>query len=94
MNSRSSGPTPAIDTGAVVLEILRELSPSGAIEIRPDTELVAELGFDSLGLVELLVALEDSLDLPPIDTETPIKMDSVADLEQIVLKAQSGTLPN
>ena len=93
MNSWSGGPTSAIDTGAVIQEIIRELSPSGAVEIRPDTKLVAELGFDSLGLVELLVALEDSLDLPPIDTEALTKLDSVADLERIVLKIHTGTSP-
>jgi len=89
MNPSPSGKAPAADTGSAILEILRELSPSGATEIGPDTELVAELGFDSLGLVELLVVLEDTLDLPPIDTEAMGKMDCVADLEHIVLEARA-----
>jgi acyl carrier protein len=90
MDSRSSGKAPAPDTGSVILEILKELSPSGLTEVKPETELVAELGFDSLGLVELLVALEDTLGLPPIDTEAMGRLDCVADLEGIVLRAQAG----
>lgn len=94
MSSSPNGKTQAIDTSAVILEILRELSPSGMTEVRPNTKLVAELGFDSLGLVELLVALEDTLNLPPIDTEALGKMDCVADLEHIVLEAQTGMALN
>jgi acyl carrier protein len=82
--------TQAADAHSAVLEIVRELAPSGVIEVEPDTTLVAELGFDSLGLIELLVALEDELGLPAIDTQAMGKMDRVADLERIVREAQSG----
>lgn len=79
----------AADTRTVVLEIVRELAPSGVTEVGLDTALVAELGFDSLGLIELLVALEDELGLPAIDTQRMGKMERVADLERIVREAQS-----
>jgi acyl carrier protein len=88
MSSSPSEKPQASDTRAVILEIVRELSPSGLTVVQPGTELVAELGFDSLGLVELLVVLEDTLNLPPIDTEAMGKMDCVADLERIVLEAR------
>ena len=77
----------------MVLDIVRELSPSGVTELRPDTDLVAELGFDSLGLVELLVALEDTLDLPPLDAEVLGGMERVADLERVVSEAQARMAP-
>jgi len=79
----------ATDAHTVVLEIVRELAPSGVTEVGRDTALVAELGFDSLGLIELLVALEDELGLPAIDTQAMGRMDRVADLERIVREAQS-----
>lgn len=90
MSSSSDDRIQTADAHTMVLEIARELAPSGVIEVGLDTTLVAELGFDSLGLIELLVALEDELGLPAIDTQAMGKMDRVADLERIVRKAQSG----
>jgi acyl carrier protein len=87
MGSRPEGKTQAIDVSAMVLEIVSEMS--GVTAVGPDAELVAELGFDSLGLVELVVALEDTLGLPPVDVEALGKMDRVADLQCVVREAQA-----
>lgn len=81
--------TQATDARSVVLEIVTEMSPSAPTELRPDTELVGELGFDSLGIVELLVVLEDTLDLPPLNAEVLGGMERVSDLEQVVSEAQA-----
>lgn len=81
--------TLSADTRAVMLDVVRELSPSAVSELRPDTELIAELGYDSLGMVELLVALEDALDLPPLDTEVLGDTEKVADIERIVSEANA-----
>jgi acyl carrier protein len=92
----SSGPAEkaqTTDANAVVLEIVTEMSPSGMTEVGPDTELVAELAFDSLGLVELLAALEDALDLQPVDVEALAEMNRVADLQRIVQEAQARMPP-
>jgi acyl carrier protein len=89
MSSGSGAKTLATDANAVVLEIVTEMSPSGMAEVGPDTELVAELAFDSLGLVELLAALEDTLDLRPVDIEVLGEMNRVADLQRIVQEAQA-----
>lgn len=79
----------ATNPSSVVLEIVREMSPSGVTELRPDANLIAELGFDSLGLVELLVEVEETLDLPPLDVEAIGELECVADLERIVEEAQA-----
>lgn len=78
-----------MDASTAVLELVSEMSPLGLREVWPDTELVAELGFDSLGLVELLVALEEVLKLPPVDLEATGKIDLVADLQRVVQEAQA-----
>jgi acyl carrier protein len=89
MSSSLGETTQATDASTVVLEIVTEMSPSGVTEVGPDTELVAELGFDSLGLVELLVALEDTLKLPPVDIEALGNVDRVADLQRVFQDAQA-----
>ncbi|MGN6274715.1 MAG: acyl carrier protein [Solirubrobacterales bacterium] len=90
MSANANGRTPATDASTAVLEIVRELAPSGVTEVGSDTALVAELGFDSLGLIELLVALEDELSLPAIDIQAIGKLERVADLDRIVREAQGG----
>jgi acyl carrier protein len=74
-----------------VIEIVTEMAPSALTAIGPDTELVAELGFDSLGLLELLAALEDELKLPPIDDGQLVEIRRVADLERIVDVARAAS---
>jgi acyl carrier protein len=80
----SSGSDPA----AVVRELIVEMSPLGVAEISPETALVEELGFDSLGLVELVVVIEDQLDLPRLEEQALIGVERVGDLERIAAGAQ------
>ena len=77
--------------GAVVAvrELIAEMAPLGDTEVTPDTELVAELGFDSLGLVELLVVIEDRLDLPPLEEQALFELERVSDLERIATEAHT-----
>ena len=89
MSSSAGEKTRATDASTVVLEIVGEMSPSGVTDVESDAELVGELGFDSLGLVELLVVLEDVFDLPPIDIEALGELDRVADLQRVVHEAQA-----
>jgi acyl carrier protein len=74
---------------AAVRELVAEMSPLGIAEIEPHTALVAELGFDSLGLVELLIVIEDRFGLPPLEDHELLGLERVADLEALVLAAQS-----
>jgi acyl carrier protein len=82
MSATREGDEQAVDANALVLEIVGEMS--GVTDVTPDAELVAELGFDSLGLFELLVALEDALHLKAVDLEAVGKLDRVADLQRVV----------
>jgi acyl carrier protein len=72
---------------AAVQELIVEMSPLGVAEVTPETALVEELGFDSLGLVELLVVIEDRLDLPPLEEQALIEIERVGDLERIATEA-------
>lgn len=83
----SSSPESGTETAAAVRALVAEMSPLGVTEVTPETALVEELGFDSLGLVELLVVIEDSLDLPPFEEQAPIGIERVADLERIATEA-------
>jgi acyl carrier protein len=82
-------PDPEVGAVAAVRELIVEMSPLGITEVTPDTTLVAELGFDSLGLVELLVVVEDRLDLPPLEELLLGEVERVADLERIATEAQA-----
>jgi acyl carrier protein len=78
---------------AAVRELIVEMSPLGVTEVTPDTTLVAELGFDSLGLVELLVVIEARLGLPPLEEQAVFGIERVADLERIAKEALGARAP-
>jgi acyl carrier protein len=68
-------------------ELIAEMAPLGGDAVEPETALVAELGFDSLGLIELLVVIEDRFDLPPLEERALFGLERVGDLEAIVTSA-------
>jgi acyl carrier protein len=72
-----------------VLEIVGELC--GVANVEPHHELVGELGFDSLGLVELLVVLEDEFALH-VDIETLGKIETVEDVQRAIREAPARKL--
>ncbi|NGO07858.1 hypothetical protein G5C60_09385 [Streptomyces sp. HC44] len=54
-----------------VLGIIQQLAPEPErFDSAKDLNLVNDLGFHSLALLELAFAIEDDFDLPPIDEET------------------------
>lgn len=81
--------TEANDPSALIFEILSELSSVPPDAIGPESELVAELAFDSLGLLELVAAIEEALDLPPLDLTDAHEIVKVRDLERVVGEAQA-----
>lgn len=60
-------------------EVLAKLSGVAAADLRPEMELVSDLGIDSPKALELLVELEDALGIE-IEDEQAAAMESVADV--------------
>ena len=85
----SSSSESGAEAAAAIRELIVEMSPLGVTEVMPETALVEELGFDSLGLVELLVVIEDRLDLPPLEEQALIGIERVGDLERIATETEA-----
>lgn len=67
------------DRQRLTLSILAEISGVAASELRPEMELVADLGIDSPKALRLLVRLEDELEVE-ISDEDAAEMNTVGDL--------------
>jgi len=52
-----------------VMGVVRSYADSGAEELDEKTELVADLGIDSLGVMEIVADIEDKLELTIDDAE-------------------------
>jgi acyl carrier protein len=82
----------ARDDGAVregVLQEILRLAPRPAESVDASTDLENDLGFDSLTLVELALALEQEFDLPPLSEGDAIEIATVGDVQEIVVGALS-----
>jgi acyl carrier protein len=79
-----------VDRRALLLDLILELAPSPAVDLQPETVLIGELGYDSLGLFELIVVLEDVMGIPPLDEQEVGSIERIADVERIVLAADRG----
>ena len=68
-----------------VFELLEEITMVGEISVYD--ELAADLGLDSLGMISLLVALEDTfhIELDESDMD-PLALQTVADIVQLIAK--------
>ena len=69
----------ADDKKHVATEVLAEISGNAKDEIRPEMDLVADLGIDSPKALQLLVALEDRLEIE-ISDEQAAKLNTVGDI--------------
>ena len=56
----------------------------GAADVGPDTGLIADLGYDSVRLIELAIALEQRFELPALDEAGSIAVCTVADVVALV----------
>lgn len=73
-----------------VAAVVGDLAPLRDVDVRPDTRLREELGFDSLSLLELAAALEDEFGLP-LDSELAAEVaDTVTDVAQAVHDIQQA----
>ena len=71
-----------ITTG--VRKIIGEMCPLGRREVGPDDRIMDDLGYDSMGIVELAVVLESEFALEPIEDEQAIDLVTVGDVETLV----------
>jgi acyl carrier protein len=73
---------------AKILDIVRPLNKTG-IELKEDTDLTADLGLDSLKVVELLVTVEDTFDISiPLNILSHVRTvkDFAEQLQQLLSK--------
>ena len=67
------------DRNEEVLDVIAKLADVEKASLKPETELVADLGIDSPKALQLLVELEDALGIE-ISDEEAAKMESVGDV--------------
>lgn len=67
-------PTAPVSTAAAISELLSALVLRAPEEIRPHTLLVQDLDVDSLGLIELIFAIEDRFSVKFPDLKTDAQM--------------------
>lgn len=69
-------------------ELIRSLCPIDPPEsIADDAFLVADLGYDSLGLLELVSALEVEFGLTEVPEDEALEIETVADLRDLLASA-------
>ena len=69
-----------------VEDMVAEMAPDQESEITPEARLVEDLGYHSLALLELSVALEDTFNLPPLDGTAAREIDKVGDITRLVFR--------
>jgi acyl carrier protein len=75
------------------LAVIAKVSKCDVAAIRPDMDLVADLGFDSAKALELLVELEEALGIEVSD-EQAARLNSVGDILAIVDTLETPAYPN
>jgi len=74
-----------------VRELVLELAPLEPPIGAGDLDLVTDLGYDSLGLIELAVALEQELSLPPLSEQDSLGATRLEDVQALVVRVlQAG----
>jgi acyl carrier protein len=64
--------------------LIGRMSPKNVESVSGGERLVEDLGYDSLTLIELSVAIEDRFDLPAISEEEATRIRTVGDLERFI----------
>ncbi|WP_212719319.1 phosphopantetheine-binding protein [Blastococcus sp. CCUG 61487] len=75
------------ETRLRIREMIRDIAPNGDGWRGDDPQLVVDLEYHSLALVELAFALEDEFGVEPIDEHTAATIVSVSDVEGYVMQA-------
>ncbi|HMJ01337.1 MAG TPA: phosphopantetheine-binding protein [Conexibacter sp.] len=69
---------------AEAVRIVVAMAPRAVAQPTPETRLVEDLGYDSLRLVELGIALEERFDVEVADPES-FRAETLADVERIAV---------
>ncbi|GAA3990195.1 hypothetical protein GCM10022247_06050 [Allokutzneria multivorans] len=72
---------------AEVAKVVAAMAPNQGVAITADSSLTADLGYDSLRLMELTMALEKHFELQPVDFERAATVTTVADVTRLVEEA-------
>ena len=75
---------------ARVHELIGQMSPLGARAVKPDDDVMNDLGYDSVAIVELALVLETEFGLRPIDEEQAYDLVTVDDVVRLV-RQMSGS---
>ncbi len=71
----------------VVRALVSELAPLVVVPLRAEVLLAEELGFDSIGLMELAVAIEERLDVDLLQNPDARNLRTLGALERLVAAA-------
>lgn len=78
----------------VVHTALADVLERSVDEISPDSDLVKDLGLDSLGLIQVNIAIEEQLNAPILGGESPeFALNTVSDLTAFVAGRAGISLP-
>lgn len=81
--------TPSAENGdarEIVREIVYRMAPEQPAQEQPNPDLVDDLGYHSLALLEMSFALEDEFSLPPIDQERASGIQTLGDVQDYVME--------
>jgi acyl carrier protein len=79
------------DLGARVRDLIGKMSPLGERTAESHHDVMNDLGYDSVAIVELALVLESEFGLQPIDDEEAFDVVTVGDIEQLVRRLAPGT---
>jgi acyl carrier protein len=74
-----------------VRKLIAQLAPVQGVEISPSRELTVDLGYDSLRLMELATLFEDHFGLEAIGEDDAAEVDTVGEVEELVLRLVEET---
>ena len=76
-----------MNTKEVILNIIKDLSPNQNTEISPGMNLIDDLGFDSINMLQLILELEEKFDISISDDDLDIdNFNSVKSITALIEK--------
>lgn len=66
--------------------LARELSPEEPVSVSPEQRLRDDLGYTSLGLLDLAFTIEADFELDAISTDDAAEIETLRDVEELVIE--------